>query len=247
MSRLSRGCLRCRQRRVKCDEGRPACQRCIKRDEICEGYRDEASIVFRYETDKVIARADTAATASSSTTPSRRPRRKSWSTSDESDWTWTSTALADPSDFTEEEAASLNLHGLHPWVKTTPSHLRPSPEDEVVNRFMDKYVLYPCNETSSPGFLEHLPSLFKDVNVEGRFALRWAVRAAAYADLSKAQDSDFLAKKAFHCYGMSLSALGESLSAKGKVPDDYDLMTAVMLDMFEVCLGNQLVNARMLN
>ncbi|KAI0379214.1 hypothetical protein F5Y04DRAFT_272079 [Hypomontagnella monticulosa] len=234
MSRLSRGCLRCRQRRVKCDEGKPSCQRCIKRNEICEGYRDEASIVFRYETEKVIERVDTAAAiASSSSNSSRRSRRKSWSTNNEPDRARSSTALADPSDLTEEEAAGLNLPDMHPWAKATPSHLRPSLEDEAVNHFMGKYVLYPCNETSSPGFLEHLPSLFKDVNVEGRFALRWAVRAAAYADLSKAQDSDFLAKKAFHCYGMSLSALGESLSARGKVPDDYDLMTAVMLDIFE--------------
>lgn len=234
MSRFSRGCLRCRQRRVKCDQGKPSCQRCLKRNEICEGYRDEASIRFRYETEKVIEHANVVASASTSTASPQRSRRKSWSTDDRSVWSQSSTKSVDPSDLTEEELAGLNLPNPFPWAKTTPAHLRLSPENEVVDRFMDKYVMYPCSETSSPGFLEHLPCLFQDVNVEGRFALRWAVRAAAYADLSKAQNSDALVDKAFHCYGMSLSALGESLSTAGKVPDDYDLMTTVMLDIFEV-------------
>lgn len=76
--------------------------------------------------------------------------------------------------------------------------------------------------------------MFKDVNVEGRYALRWAVQAAAYADVSQSQESNALASKALQCYGMALGALGESLSTPGKEPDDYDLMTVVVLDIFEV-------------
>ena len=76
--------------------------------------------------------------------------------------------------------------------------------------------------------------MFKEVNIDGRYALRSAVRAAAYADISKDQDSNALATKALHCYGMALSALGDSLSTPGKAPDDYDLMAVVMLDIFEV-------------
>ncbi|KAI0109831.1 hypothetical protein F4814DRAFT_461067 [Daldinia grandis] len=175
MSHLGRGCLRYRQGRVKCDQGRPACHRCVNRNKVCEGYRDEASMVFRQETQKVVEHANPM-TMSPVTTTSR---------------------------------------------------------NDAINRFIDKYVLYSCNETSSPGFVEHIPSLFNDVNMEGRFALRWAVRAAAFADLLKAENSDVLEAKAFHCCGLSLSVLGESLKAMGKIPDDYDLMTAVMLDIFE--------------
>ncbi|PVH73626.1 hypothetical protein DL98DRAFT_659332 [Cadophora sp. DSE1049] len=32
------GCRTCKQRRIKCDEGRPACQRCLKANFICDGY-----------------------------------------------------------------------------------------------------------------------------------------------------------------------------------------------------------------
>ncbi|KAI1635067.1 hypothetical protein F4809DRAFT_642901 [Biscogniauxia mediterranea] len=55
-------------------------------------------------------------------------------------------------------------------------------------------------------------------NVEGRFALRWAVRATAYADFSQSQEDDTLASQ---------------------VPDDHDFMTVVILDIFERALDNE--------
>ncbi|KAI1497484.1 hypothetical protein F5X99DRAFT_421333 [Biscogniauxia marginata] len=156
----NRGCLRCCQRRVECDQGRPSCQRCINRDEICEGYRDEASIIFWHETDKITVRVHAATVLSPPDTARRKGRQMS-------------------------------------------NRLKSTPEDAAVDHFVEKYVVHPCNETSSPGFLEHLPSLFKDANMKGRFALRY--------------------------YGMSLSALHRSLSIQGKVLDDHDLVTITFL------------------
>lgn len=141
---------------------------------------------------------------------------------------------ADPSVVAPGEAASIKLKNAHPWLKKLPSGMGAPVEDQAVDNFMDKYVIYPCNQTSSPGFLEHLPCMFQEVNINGRYALRWAVRAAAYADISKDQDSNILVRKALQCYGMALSALKDSLTATpGKIPDDYDLMTVVILDIFE--------------
>jgi hypothetical protein len=243
MARLSRGCLRCRQRRVRCDEGRPLCRRCINRNEVCEGYRDEASIIFRHETDKVIEhmRASQVLTPPSSKTssqPSARKRSKSVDAASRRSWSVPG-QNADPSALAPGEATGIKLRNLRPWLKGQPSEMMPPVEEQAVDNFMEKYVIYPCNQTSSPGFLEHLPCMFQEVNVNGRYALRWAVRAAAYADLSKDQDSDILARKALQCYGMALSALGDSLATPGKVPDDYDLMTVVVLDIFEASLHNR--------
>jgi hypothetical protein len=181
---------------------------------MCDGYRDEASIIFRHETKKTIDSASSRASPSS--TKSSRPRSRS-------------------ADRYCSEAAEIYAPKSHPWLKQTGLG-KPdvSVEDESVDKFMNKYVMYPCNESSTPGFLEHLPCMFKEVNVEGRLALRYAVQAAAFADLSAGADDSELAQKALKCYGMSLSALGQSLSGPGKVPDDYDLMTVVMLDIFEV-------------
>ncbi|KAL2208374.1 hypothetical protein CC79DRAFT_567195 [Sarocladium strictum] len=109
-------------------------------------------------------------------------------------------------------------------------------EEQITLDFMDKFVIYPCEESSTPGFLEHLPCLFREVNVKGRYALRWAVQASAFADISKSQNKRDFATKALEYYGNSLVALEKSLGKEGKEPDDYDLMTVVMLDIFEVRL-----------
>lgn len=245
MGRLSRGCLRCRQRRVRCDEGRPSCRRCIHRNEVCEGYRDESSLIFRDETDKVIEhlRATQAVSPPSSRHSSHSSARKRSKSVGASSTSRGSSSVpgpdADPSALAPEEASGIKLSNRHPWLKGLPARLQPPVEEQAVDQFMDRYVIYPCNQTSSPGFLEHLPCMFKEVNVEGRYALRWAVRAAAYADVSKYQESIALASKALQCYGMALGALGESLSTPGKVPDDYDLMTVVVLDIFEVGLWSE--------
>ncbi|POR31268.1 Uncharacterized protein TPAR_08517 [Tolypocladium paradoxum] len=45
--RPSQDCHLCRQRRVKCDLGRPGCQRCVKYGVECPGYRDQTELVFR--------------------------------------------------------------------------------------------------------------------------------------------------------------------------------------------------------
>ncbi|KAI1063885.1 hypothetical protein LB506_005832 [Fusarium annulatum] len=35
------GCLTCKTRRVKCDEGKPACARCVRGDFVCDGYETQ--------------------------------------------------------------------------------------------------------------------------------------------------------------------------------------------------------------
>jgi len=94
--------------------------------------------------------------------------------------------------------------------------------------------MYPCNQSSSPGFLEHLPPLFREARTEGRIALRHAVRAVSYASLSNDHGSVALAHKALHYYGLALTALAKALAEPDLQPDDYMLMTVVILDMFEV-------------
>jgi hypothetical protein len=92
---------------------------------------------------------------------------------------------------------SLDLPNPYPWAKNAPPVSKLSVEDQAVDQFFEKYVMYPCNNGSSPGFLEHLPSLFKAGKYrEGRVALRWAVRAASYASLSNDQNDPALGNKA---------------------------------------------------
>lgn len=219
----------------QCDEGRPSCRRCVNRNEVCTGYRDEFSLLFRNENDKAarksVRRRASTTSLSKSGTPSHTSRDSSSGVSPASRRT---IDADDPSDLSTAQIAGLNLASPYRWAKNVPQASGPSAEDQAVSQFFEKYIMYPCNNGSSPGFLECLPFLFEEVKVEGRRALRWAVRAAAYANLSNAQDSSAIAKKALECYGLGLSALVESLADPGAVPDDYTLMTVVVLDLFEV-------------
>lgn len=125
----------------------------------------------------------------------------------------------------------------------------PSIEDQAVSSFFNDFVVSPCNKSSTPGFLEHLPGLFNEVRPEGRLALRWAVLAAGYASLSKEHHGSRFSDLALNCYGRALSGLGKSLADSHISPDDYVLMTVVVLDLSEVCydiiIGLQTCNRRL--
>ncbi|UNI13607.1 hypothetical protein JDV02_000334 [Purpureocillium takamizusanense] len=54
---LSKGCQRCRRRKVKCDEQKPGCLRCHKSDVPCPGYRDPDTVRFRDDTRRTMLKA----------------------------------------------------------------------------------------------------------------------------------------------------------------------------------------------
>ncbi|KAL4901456.1 hypothetical protein BDW74DRAFT_181744 [Aspergillus multicolor] len=56
----SQNCLPCRQRRIKCDRARPECSQCKRAHKECTGYRDEVSMLFRDENERIIRRAKAA-------------------------------------------------------------------------------------------------------------------------------------------------------------------------------------------
>ncbi|KAH8880244.1 hypothetical protein GQ53DRAFT_755226 [Thozetella sp. PMI_491] len=213
MPRVSRGCLRCRQRKVKCDLARPICQRCINRNETCGGYRDMGNLIFRHET-----------LASLSTKSSLVDLP-----ADE---------LSSP-DVDRSSNPPSKLVLPHDRVSSTASQdgstftVKPESHEQAVDEFLDRYALYPSSRDSEPVFLEHLPCLFKEVNIDGRCALRWAVQAAAFADAGRNANVPGVDREVLEYYGMALEALARSLGEKDKVPDDYDLMTVVILDFVE--------------
>ncbi|PVH70336.1 hypothetical protein DL98DRAFT_597925 [Cadophora sp. DSE1049] len=53
----SKGCLTCIRRKIKCNRGKPICQQCQKANRQCEGYRDATDLMFRDQSQKVIAKA----------------------------------------------------------------------------------------------------------------------------------------------------------------------------------------------
>ena len=212
----------------QCDEGRPACKRCTLRGEVCSGYRDESSLIFRNENDKASRKhVRRRASAGSLTRSAASGQGSAKSGTLRGDLGRDDLSPHGTVEFTDFNSA-------YPWVKNVPQASAPSAEDQAVSQFFEKYVMYPCNNGSSPGFLEQLPGLFGEVKSEGRLALRWAVRAVAYASLSNEREDPTLGNNAIECYGRALSALAESLADTNAAPDDHILMTVVVLDLFEV-------------
>lgn len=50
-SKVRTGCETCKKRRVKCDEGKPACANCNRSGRRCEGYQSTTSTFYWYEHD----------------------------------------------------------------------------------------------------------------------------------------------------------------------------------------------------
>ncbi|RAH67922.1 Zn(II)2Cys6 transcription factor [Aspergillus aculeatinus CBS 121060] len=53
------GCLRCKQRRIKCDETVPACTQCTRKNFDCPGYRRPLKWSSKYEVEMAIAHSPT--------------------------------------------------------------------------------------------------------------------------------------------------------------------------------------------
>ncbi|KAK0669044.1 hypothetical protein QBC41DRAFT_320519 [Cercophora samala] len=51
---VSKGCQRCRRRKIKCDQQKPECTRCHKSGLPCPGYRDLNEVIFRDESIRII-------------------------------------------------------------------------------------------------------------------------------------------------------------------------------------------------
>ena len=79
---FSKGCYACRTMKVRCDEGKPECARCIRAGRRCPGYRDDSDVVFRSMNAVAAARSDriekrsepSAETRGKGTTPSHRTK-----------------------------------------------------------------------------------------------------------------------------------------------------------------------------
>jgi hypothetical protein len=182
--------------------------------------------VFRYENEKVerkVRRRASDASLARSASSARASARSSQSP-----------GRSDRDDTDSISLSGLDIENPRRWLKGGVATATASADDQAVSAFFERFVMYPCNRGSSGGFLEYLPCMFEEINTGNRVALRWAVRAAAYATLSKDRQNHALQRKASQCYGLALSALAKSLVKSKDPPDDYILMTVVVLDLLEV-------------
>lgn len=72
--RPSPACKACRARRLKCDQTKPACIKCIKAKRICPGYREPFEVNFRDQTQSTIRKHELSIVGTKKTHASERRR-----------------------------------------------------------------------------------------------------------------------------------------------------------------------------
>ncbi|KAI1171319.1 hypothetical protein F4777DRAFT_566027 [Nemania sp. FL0916] len=205
--RFSTGCKRCRQRKVKCDEGRPSCRRCQIYGKPCPGYADQ----FHFRFDKTASKQKPS--------PLPQPRRE-WSR-----------APHHPQPLPQSATSGLAI--LHPTGKVRPPTILPQPgqsyDDISLYYFMNRFVT-PDENDNLPGHLSFLPGLYSqdDHGLLGAATLSVA-QMAAYNQFG----SDKFRIQSYQNYGRAVRALRQTIQSEDQVTDDRVLAAVLLLCMFK--------------
>ncbi|KAL6400185.1 homeobox protein hoy1 [Ilyonectria robusta] len=76
----STGCSACRERKIRCDQIEPSCSQCLRREQICPGYRNPANTMFRDETWRTVSASHLISSAARSRSSHRKGPTTPYST-----------------------------------------------------------------------------------------------------------------------------------------------------------------------
>ncbi|KAJ5319866.1 hypothetical protein PENANT_c026G04694 [Penicillium antarcticum] len=225
----SKGCLSCRQRRIKCDRLDPICSQCKRGNKECGGYQDISSMIFRSENDKTARRTAEA----KAKLMARRKQEDAILKSDTSSSSPQSELV--PTD--ELPYRILNQMVLvSPRIVTPPS----SSVEELglkffVNRFVTPKVARP---DGSPHTLQ--PShYFRAMDYDQ--SARDAVVSVGLAAMSNVNRDKALRILSREKHAMVISAVQKAVSNPAQANPDSTFHMILMLSLYEMvnCSSNQ--------
>ena len=254
--RPSRGCITCIARRVKvrpsrcsadtfgcmtdqvlhvqCDEGKPGCNRCRKRDQPCPGYRDPSDVKFVYTAGRRELKSSRSVLQSPLATSV--PLGSNEVTSD------SETRHVSRRTRSKMPASNVPSGLLHQDTSRTPSlSLLDRPrmqnwEEQATCFFFHRYTLQ-SSHNDNPGWLDFLPELYQQSEPDS--ALAHSTRAVSFASLSSASSVKNLATKGHQSYGLALQMVNASLKEPGEVLQDSLIVAILLLALFEVCCSSR--------
>lgn len=224
---LSKGCERCRRRKIKvrfispnpavpvlntsvlnihthqCDQRKPGCLRCEKAKTPCPGFRNLVEVQFRDESERVIRRARLSYGDGQPGPPPRAVRQH-----------------ATP--------------GVSPWDShcTISLPLLEPTHDVGANFFFAHY--YVCNGPALPEAVRTwLAETYYSSN-NPHLALRSILEAAGLAGISNVCHDPRVAVQSKWHYGRALAALNMVLTDTVEAVTDTALMTVILLGLYEV-------------
>lgn len=252
----SSGCQNCRKRKIRCDEARPACQRCKTHGVVCLGYRTNKAggIEFKDQTDVTVLRVTNEQRSGANLKPAPRKNsddRRSSASSGLAAPTSSHCSLspASPIQVTYPDhelnavALSDTLAKRYPYI-TTPSDY-PSPAYTPVPQLTPNLtsLFSPGVERTRlyQGFIDtYIPINSGPAITEGHYvffrslanlqspqpALLHGFDALSLVQLGSVHKDQKLLKQATRQYGRALRALGASI-AKGDFLHNDEVLAAV--------------------
>ncbi|KAK3386880.1 hypothetical protein B0H63DRAFT_141793 [Podospora didyma] len=226
----SRGCLTCRARRIKCDEGKPTCKRCEKSGRECAGYRPDFDIVHRDQTKSTTRRLRMTEAADTSQASG------SGSSSHSSRFVFVS--VQQPQRAHVHSSGKLRLPGpIRDSTCPSPSPAMPIPvTHRAACHFASNFVLLPLAATDH-GFMEYLAPLVGSEPHDS--ALRHAFNACAFSLLNNRAKADSvdLAKMALKEHTLALGKTHSALRHPPTAKTDAALVAVLLLSMYEYITG----------
>ncbi|KAL4901854.1 hypothetical protein BDW74DRAFT_169832 [Aspergillus multicolor] len=252
--RRSIGCYTCRQRKVKCDAKRPACDRCTKFGRTCPGYPDTFAFKAYDGSSQRLASTSRWIDQPISTVSSPASHGR-----EGSHFAETSAPVSVPALVPASSApvpVSLPVTGLSPDVyishldsisspasPTTfvsmniPQTLPASdPDDVPLSFFMHTHVLV-VDKSPCGGHLAFLPEFYREKSSEP--CLRHSILSLGYLALSNLHRSKDLWIKARKHYSAALAALAAAIDTKESAVRDEVFATALFLGMFADLSGER--------
>ncbi|KAK0105292.1 hypothetical protein ONS96_004688 [Cadophora gregata f. sp. sojae] len=199
----SAACQNCKRRKVKCDETRPACLRCLKIGKKCPGYLDEWDLAFRSENEVVKAKV-----LYQQSTPSRQ-WSSNRSTKDVSRW-GTSSSLSKVG----IESSSMLPDDLH---------------EQAIRLFFQDYIIESCG--LCPGYLNYLPRLYSQSTDSSLLTV--AVLAASYANMAQKMNRHDITIKAMSHYRKALRDVSTILAENKEPASDTTMTSIMLLGLYE--------------
>ncbi|GAB1313184.1 Sterol uptake control 2 [Madurella fahalii] len=229
---FSRGCLRCRQRKVKCDETRPSCRRCFIYGKPCTGYTDQFQ--FRHR------RTSSSVTAAGSEPAPQECKEGQWSQSPRR----RSSQQLEVTEKAEEQQLVLVQHQQQKeqqavqnvaWSHAVARAPEPCYDHVSLFYFIHRFVS-PNPEDGFPGHLSFLPSLYDS---HGHGLLEVATLSVAQMAAYNKFGGEKFRVQSYKNYGRAIRMLQSIIGSEDQATDDKVITSILLLCVLKDISGER--------
>lgn len=248
----SGGCKLCRARRVKCDEGKPACLKCLRSKRQCPGYRDpfEGKIrdetqatIRKYKKTRIVFEKEQVLRDESLRKDAGARYEEEEDDEDEDDVkadveNWTSGYFDRRGGSTPPTSAtstssfdSMHVHGAFLASLSTPL------EQRATCHLLADYVLVTDSPGGRRGYYKFVYKILTRPNGPSKCLLS-AFRAVSMVALSSRPGASHLVVEAESHYAKALREVNKAIQDPSQVKSDDTLASVLLLAFYEVSIFN---------